>query len=225
MNDNVKTLKLIIDKKIIAEAYKKELAQQAEKITIKGFRKGKAPLDEVEKTVGKQKIIGALANKLVPERVTELIKKENAKPIISPRLKPVKVEEGEDWEFEVVIIEKPEFDLGDWKARIKKVGDKSKIIEALMSGVELKLPDFLIQEEVNYRLSQLVDQVAKIGMKIEQYLASKKLSTEQLRAKIAEEAESSLKLNFVLDKLADEFKLEGKDRWEKTWKKITDLVK
>ncbi|MBI2007545.1 MAG: hypothetical protein HYS83_02505 [Candidatus Blackburnbacteria bacterium] len=88
---------------------------------------------------------------------------------------------------------------------------EQEIVKTLIEKTEVKIPRLLIEEEVNHRLSRLLEQVQKLGLTIEQYLSSTSKKVEQLREEYAKQAEDSIKLELSLNKVAQEEKVEVLD--------------
>ena len=238
---------LIIPWEKVKQEYQKILSEAGAKAEIDGFRPGKAPLNLIEEKIGKSRIYQDVIDAVVPPAYRLEVEKRGLKPIIAPRLKPIKLEENKDWEFEVAVVELPNVDLGDWEANIGKelaplklVTDaKSQPTEAekktqeakrlqlafdtLLKSVKVELPQILVDEEVNIQLSKLVDQVKAIGMTIEQYLAAKQLTAEKLRADYEKTARDALTLNLGLDAVARAKNFTEKDRIGKAVSHLTNL--
>lgn len=111
----------------VDQTFEKALIETAKDIEIKGFRKGKAPLKEVEKHLDQGKLNGQIINLLVPKAYAEAVKQENLKPITDPRIEIKKFARGNEFIFEVEIAEAPKVDLGDWKKALKNLPQKPKI--------------------------------------------------------------------------------------------------
>ena len=60
-------------------------------------------------------------------------------------------------------------------------------------------------------LSRLIDQTGRLGLTVEQYLASAGKTQEQLRAEYQKQAENSLKTELILASIADEQNVTVKD--------------
>jgi len=223
----------------IEEKYQQILKQKAEQIEIKGFRKGKAPLNLVEKKVNKQKIYQQVLEKLLPETYQKAVKKHNLQPIMHPRIQPIKTPQGKKWHFKVVSCEAPEIKLGDYQKEVKGALAKEKIwtpdkgtedkdkdkedkskenydkkikmaSRALLENVEVEIADILIEEEVNKMVSRLFDQLKQLGLTVEQYLSSKNLNKQKLREKYRQQAEQTLKLEFILQAIIRDRKIQVK---------------
>lgn len=102
-----------------------------------------------------------------------------------------------------------------WNPEIERNRKMGVAFDILLKIVKVELPQILVDEEVNLRLAQLIDQVRSVGMTIEQYLQAKKLTNQQIRMEYEKTARDMLKLNLALGAVASEQKLEGKDRISK----------
>lgn len=87
----------------------------------------------------------------------------------------------------------------------------SKVFEALLSSATLKLPKFLLEEEINRQLARLVQQIEKLNLTIEQYVSSLGKNIEQLKSEYNQQAERTLKLEFILNEIAQEQKVTVED--------------
>ncbi|MGB9707380.1 MAG: trigger factor, partial [Microgenomates group bacterium] len=201
-------------------------------LQIPGFRKGNVPPSIAKKHISKEKVYQEVINTLLPEILSEIIKKENLAVIASPKIELKKAKENEDWQIEIQLALKPEVNLGNFKEEIKKIkieeqkvdiwipgkGNKKndeseqvhnqklllKILNKLLEVCKCEISDIIIQEELNNRLSHLLDELQKIGLTIESYLKSKNISAEQLKEQIKKEIEETYKLEFILQKIADQ---------------------
>lgn len=85
--------------------------------------------------------------------------------------------------------------------------DKSKLLNevltALLKETKLEISDLVVDEEINHRLTHLVDEIQKIGLTTENYLKSKNLTIESLKAQFRKETEDTYKLEFALAEIAD----------------------
>ena len=82
-----------------------------------------------------------------------------------------------------------------------------QILEAVLNTAQITIPKVLIDQETNRLLSQLLDELKRLGVTLDQYLESRKITVEQLRAEYDTRAEKDLRLEFVLRKIADEEKI------------------
>ncbi len=79
-----------------------------------------------------------------------------------------------------------------------------ELLVALYGSVKTTLPPLLTEHEVNRLLSELIDQTKKLGLTVEQYLASTGRSSESIRKEYEEQARRTLTLEFALEEIADQ---------------------
>lgn len=199
LNGNiVLTLKLEWD--AISSEFTKVLDDAISNTELPGFRKGKAPKDLVEPKLDKSKLYSKAIESLLPVAYSASIKEHNLKPILTPQVQLVTGEENKDWEFTATTCELPAATLPDLTA-IPKGGKLEDAVSWLQENSKIQVPDMLVDQEVNHRLSALVENVTKLGMSIDSYLQSKKMTVEDLRAQSAVEARVDLSTEFVLEEL------------------------
>ncbi len=194
----------------IVEAYSKQTQ-------VPGFRKGKAPKKLVENKIDPQSVEEELLKTLLPKAYSFAVKQHNLSPIVNPRVHIEKLEEGKDLTFVAETCESPKIDLGDYKAAIKNITAKSKIVipgkqpqevnfdqimEELIKNTKVIVPALIIETETQRLLSQTLDEVKKLGMSLEQYLASTGKTAEQLRNDYSQKAENDIKIEFALGEVA-----------------------
>jgi FKBP-type peptidyl-prolyl cis-trans isomerase (trigger factor) len=202
-------------KEVVMEAY---LASAQ----LPGFRKGKAPKKLVEENINQDHLREEVLRKLLPEAYTEALKEHDLKPILNPKIHVQKLEDDKDWTFEAFTAEAPEIVLGEYKEAVKKVTAKSKIIvpgkeeipanfeeiaKAILETATVKIPAIIIEEEVDRLLSQTLDEVKRLGLTLDQYLASTGRNIEALKEEYTKKAENDIKLEFLLQKIAETEKI------------------
>lgn len=209
------------------EAVLKELASDVE---VPGFRKGKAPLERAMKGIDSQRLYEHTLQHLLPQHYAKAVLEHNLRPVLQPRFELVSIEEERDWTIRAITCELPEIDLGDYKKTISELkkteiwtpakGDpkasnessreekEQQIIKVLLDSTTLSLPKPLIEEEINHKLSQLLDQVQKLGLTVEKYLASTNRTVEQLKQDYAGQSEASIKLVLILNRVAEAEKVQ-----------------
>ena len=87
----------------------------ANRMSIPGFRKGKAPLEVIERHVGKQTLMDETAEILIQDAANEALKDENLTPVSEIKYDIVTNEEGKDFVFKMTFTPYPEVKLGDYK--------------------------------------------------------------------------------------------------------------
>lgn len=185
---------------------------------VEGFRKGKAPKKLVEERVDKEKITEEILKKLLPLSYTEAIKEHSLRPIINPKIHVQKLDDDKDWEYTAITCELPEIDLDNYKEAVKKVTAKGKIVipgketqpvgfdeiaGAILESVKVKVPQILVDQEVDRLLSQILDEIKRLGLTLDQYLASTGKTPEALRGDYAKKALNDITLEFALQKITE----------------------
>lgn len=84
----------------------------------------------------------------------------------------------------------------------------SEIIDKLLEVSQVELAEILIESEANRLTSQLIDDVRQAGLTFEQYLSSKGQTAEQVKAKYQQQATTALKLEFILDAVAEDLSVQ-----------------
>ena len=92
----------------------------------------------------------------------------------------------------------------DDDSKSKKINE---IINKLLEVCKLEIPELLIDSEVNRLLAHLIDDIRAAGLTYEQYLASKVTTSEQLRLQYQNQVAATLKLELVLEAIADDLGL------------------
>ena len=204
----------------VAKTYDAVVDEAVKNAELQGFRKGKAPRELVLKNLDKTKLYEESLKTLIPQTYNQAITEQKLKPIISPKVELKEANEGKDWIIQMRTFEKPTLTLGDYKKAIEglkgpkiwKPGDDNKkenkpkldeLLHALYGTVTTTLPSLLIEHEVNRLLSDLIDQTKKLGLSVEQYLASTNRTAESIRHEYEEQAKRTLTLEFALEEIAD----------------------
>lgn len=85
------------------------------KVSIRGFRPGKAPRKVIESTYGESIFYEEAFNDAVPKAYDEAVKSEGIYPVDRPDVDIVTMESGKDFVFTAEVFVKPEFELADYK--------------------------------------------------------------------------------------------------------------
>jgi len=108
-------VELKISWKKIAPVYQKTLHKLAANLKLKGFRKGKAPLNVAEKEIGQEKIINQVLQELLPEAYSSAIKTESKKPLTNPEFQAISINKDNDWIIKAYFSQNPEINLKNYK--------------------------------------------------------------------------------------------------------------
>ncbi|WP_031507484.1 trigger factor [Streptomyces megasporus] len=85
---------------------------------------------------------------------------------------------------------------------------QEKVLDALISLVEVPIPEKLLQDEINTRKHNLVNhQLPQLGMDLAAYLRMQDKSEEEFEAELKEQAEKGIRTQFILDELVNKEKL------------------
>src|SRR3989304_3131994 len=154
-----------------------------------GFRKGKAPRGLVKPKLDKPQLLSQSLSQLLPKIYTQIIDTNKLKPILYPQIQINKGKWGEDFEFTATTCEAPTVTLPqNYPDKIKQIESKdpesvlAKILEYLHKNSQTMIPDPLVQEESNHRLSRLAENLSQLGMDMGKYRTTKKLTAQDLKA-------------------------------------------
>ena len=121
-NKNEVKLTFNIEAEKFEEAMKKVYAKTAKYFNIPGFRKGKAPMQLVERQYGSAIFYEDAFNELVPDIYDEAIKENKVEAVSRPNIDIVQMEKGKELIFTATVETKPEVELGKYKGiEIKKI--------------------------------------------------------------------------------------------------------
>ncbi len=97
--------------KAVQKVYQKE----KNRISIPGFRKGKAPLNMIEKLYGKGVFLEEAANEIIPEAYEKAYDECGEEITSAPKIEAVQLEPGKPFIFTAEVALKPEVKLGKYK--------------------------------------------------------------------------------------------------------------
>ena len=108
-------LEITVEAKVFEDGIKKVYTKNAKYIAIPGFRKGKAPLNIVEKFYGAEIFYEDAFNEIVPEIYENALKENKIEAVTKPVIDVTQMEKGKDLIFTATVAEKPEVKLGKYK--------------------------------------------------------------------------------------------------------------
>ena len=120
------------------------VAKNMKKITIPGFRKGKAPRAMLEKMYGKGMFYEDAMNALYPEAYSEAVDAAGIKPVDSADVEVLEVND-EGFTFKATVTTKPVPELGEYKG-----------LSAVKAAVEVT------DEQIEHQFAHLRDQYARV---------------------------------------------------------------
>ena len=114
-NKNELKLEFTVESKIFDEGIKKVFSKNAKYFNIPGFRKGKAPMNIVERYYGEEIFYEDAFNEVVTEIYDSAIKEESIEAVSRPNIDIVQIGKGKDLIFTAIVQTKPELKLGKYK--------------------------------------------------------------------------------------------------------------
>lgn len=209
---------------LIAETQEHVIAELAPTVNVPGFRAGKAPLDKVKERISEENLIQHTLSHILPKELSEAVTNYKLRIAIYPKYELLKAETDKPWEIKAITCELPQVELGNYKETIKgalraeniwtpEKGKKEEfkelskeqkeqiVIKTLLDLVKVKIPSVLLDEEINARLSALLERIEKLGLNLDSYLSSIGKTPEGLREEYKKQAEETLKFDLALAKI------------------------
>ena len=126
-------------------AIKKVYVKSAKYFTIPGFRKGKAPMNIVERYYGDEIFYEDAFNEVVPEIYEKELKDNNIEAVSRPDIDVTQIGKGKDLIFTAVVQTKPEVELGKYK------------------GIEVKKIEYTVSDEdINHELGHMQEKNSRL---------------------------------------------------------------
>jgi trigger factor len=88
---------------------------------------------------------------------------------------------------------------------------RDKALDELVAAADVPAPDGVVAEEVDSRKQAMADEMERISISMEDYLASEGKTQEEVDAELTEAATSGVKIQLVLDTLADRENIQVSD--------------
>lgn len=136
----------------IAKAYKKN----KNKISMPGFRKGKAPRAMIEKMYGKGIFYEDAANSIIPDAYADAAKESELEIVTQPEIDVTQIESGKPFIFTATVALKPEVTLGEYKG----IEVEKKEVEVTDEEVEAEINKV---RESNARMLDIDDRATQDG--------------------------------------------------------------
>ena len=121
-NANEVKLEITVEASKFDEAIKKVYFKSAKYFNIPGFRKGKAPINIVEKYYGKEIFYEDAFNEVAQEAMEKAVEENKLEVVSRPDIEVTQIGKGQDLIFVATMQTKPEAKLGKYKGiEIKKI--------------------------------------------------------------------------------------------------------
>jgi trigger factor len=106
-------------------------------------------------------------------------------------------------------------DLRERLTRVKRVEQlydaRDKALKALVEASDVPAPEGVVRDEVEQRKEAMTDQLQRIGASMDEYLQAEGKTQEEVDSELSDAAIEGVKIQLVLDTLADAEKLEVSD--------------
>lgn len=222
-DDGVIQITFTIPGTIIKKEEETALAELSKNVAIAGFRKGKAPIEKVRAKIDPSELSQKTLNRVLPKAYTEAILEHKLRPATYPKFELIS-QTTANWQVRGTFAQIPEVEVGDYEKIIKGAAEPLKkkkevtkeekeqtILKALIDNIKVNIPKMLIDDEVNHRLSDLLARIEKLGLNLDNYLASVGKTPTSLREEYERQVKEGVSLELILNKIADERKVEIKD--------------
>ena len=122
LEKNMAKLTVEVPAEKFEEAIKTAYNKNKNRFAIPGFRKGKAPLNMIEKMYGVQVFYEEAANIVLDETYPEAAAESKLEIVSRPEIDLVQIEKGKDFIYTATVAVKPEVTLGEYKGvEVEKV--------------------------------------------------------------------------------------------------------
>ena len=138
-------LEIEVEAAEVEKATEKAYKKIANKVSIPGFRKGKAPKKIVEQHVGAQAILDEAFDIVAPKAFNDALDEQKIDPVTRPQIEVVTLEAGKNLVFKATVTPKPEVTLGEYKG-----------LKVEKTTVEIK------DEDVEKQIEQMRDRQGKM---------------------------------------------------------------
>ena len=115
LEKNMAKLTIEVSAEDLDKAMEKAYQKQKSRISLPGFRKGKAPRKMIESMYGKGVFMEDAVNSLVPQEYTKALGECDLEIVSQPKIDVTQVEPGKPFIFTAEVATKPEVTLGDYK--------------------------------------------------------------------------------------------------------------
>ena len=144
-NANEVKVEVTIEASKFEDAIKKVYFKSAKYFNIPGFRKGKAPIQIVEKYYGKEIFYEDAFNEIAPEELEKAVEENKLEVVSRPEIDIKQIEKGKDLIFTATMQIKPEVELGKYK------------------GIELEKVEYTVSEDdIEHELGHMQEHNARI---------------------------------------------------------------
>ena len=156
LENNMAKLTIEVSAEELEKAIEGAYQKNKNKISIPGFRKGKAPRKMIEQMYGKEVFYEDAANALIPEAYDKALEECTEEIVSSPKIDVTQLEAGKPFIFTAEVALKPEVTLGKYK------GVKVDKIDVDVTDEEINA-EIDKQREKNSRTADITDRAVENG--------------------------------------------------------------
>lgn len=156
LEKNMARLTIEVSADELEKALEGAFQKNKNKISIPGFRKGKAPRKMIEQMYGKEVFYEDAANALVPEAYEKALEECTEEIVSSPKVDVVQIEAGKPFIFTAEVALKPEVTLGKYKGVKVDKFDLDVTDEEITAEIDQ-------EREKNSRIVDVTDRAVKEG--------------------------------------------------------------
>lgn len=207
----------------ISQAQEKVVEEYAKETEIPGFRKGNAPIEKVKEKIPAATLTEKALARVLPEALSSAINENKLRPAIYPKFELISANPNENWQVRAVTCELPQVILPDYAKLIKegiiktpkeftKEEKEQKVVKVLLDRIKIEIPKLLISEEVDARLSSLLQRIEKLGLSLEGYLGSLGKTPEKLREEYELQAKNTISIELILNEVIKDQKIDVSEK-------------
>lgn len=153
LENSMVELQIEVSKEEFAEGLTKAFKKNGKKISVPGFRKGKATRAMIEKIYGKEVFYEDAVNETYPEVYEKAVQEAKLEPIDRADVEIIKLDEN-GYTFKATVAVKPEVKLGKYKG----VSAEKKAVSVTAKDVDAELEKY---RQRSARLVEINDRAAK----------------------------------------------------------------
>ena len=131
----------------LSKAKDNAVKRLGKRISIPGFRKGKAPKIMIERQLGNDYILDEAFELIYPKTLTDALEQEKLEPVTQPEVEVVTLEDGKNLVFKATFTNHPEVVLGEYK----NLSAPKEVKEITDEDVDKEIENF------RFRQGKLVD--------------------------------------------------------------------
>ena len=144
-NKNEVKLTFTVEAEKFEDAMKKVYTKTAKYFSIPGFRKGKAPMQLVERQYGSEIFYEDAFNEIASDVYEEGLAENKVEAVSRPTIDIVQMEKGKDLIFTAIVETKPEVELGKYK------------------GIELKKIEYTVTDkDIDHEIGHMAERNARM---------------------------------------------------------------